>query len=113
ILLVSLAALVMGMLNARNVFGMPALSSCFFNLGSMIGGAGIGWWMDPEWGPRSLIGFSIGVVIGGFAQLVCQFPALRKVGYRFVADFRWKDSGVRQVLKLMAPAVIAASVVQV
>ena len=113
ILLVSLAALVMGMLNSRNVFGMPALSSCFFNLGSMIGGASIGWWMDPSWGPRSLIGFSIGVVIGGLAQLMCQFPALKSVGYRFVADFNWRDSGVRQILRLMGPAVIAASVVQV
>lgn len=113
ILLVSLAALVMGMLNAKNVFGMPALSSCFFNLGSMIGGAAIGWWMDPSWGPRSLIGFSIGVLIGGLAQLVCQFPALKRAGYRFIADFQWKDSGVRQILTLMGPAVIAASVVQV
>ncbi len=113
ILLVSLAALVMGMLNAKNVFGMPALSSCFFNLGSMIGGLSIGWWLDPEWGPRSLIGFAIGVVIGGLAQLTCQFPALRAAGYRFVADFQWKDSGVRQILKLMGPAVIAASVVQI
>lgn len=113
ILLVSLAALVMGMLNAKNVFGMPALSSCFFNLGSMIGGAALGWWMDPTWGKNSLIGFSIGVVIGGLAQLVCQFPALKRAGYRFVADFQWRDSGVRQILRLMAPAVIAASVVQV
>lgn len=113
ILLVSLAALVMGMLNARNVFGIPALSSCFFNLGSMIGGAAIGWWMDPTWGKQSLIGFSIGVVIGGLAQLVFQLPALRAVGYRFVADFNWRDSGVRRVLQLMGPAVIAASVVQI
>jgi putative peptidoglycan lipid II flippase len=47
------------------------------------------------------------------AQLVCQFPALRTVGYRFVADFHWRDSGVRQILRLMGPAVIAASVVQI
>jgi len=113
IALVSLSALVMGMLNAKNVFGIPALSSCFFNLGSIIGGVGIGWWMDPQWGPRSLIGLSIGVLIGGLAQLSCQFPALRGVGYRWVADFRWRDSGVRKILKLMVPAVIAASVVQV
>jgi putative peptidoglycan lipid II flippase len=113
ILLVSLAALVMGMLNAKSIFGMPALSPCFFNLGSMIGGAALGWWMDPHWGPQSLIGFSIGVVIGGVAQLVCMFPALRRAGYRFIADFRWKDSGVRQILSLMGPALIAASVVQV
>jgi len=113
ILLVSLAALVMGMLNAKNVFGMPALSSCFFNLGSMIGGAAFGYWMDPAWGPRSLIGFSIGVVIGGLAQLVCQFPALRRAGYRFAADFQWRDPGVRQILRLMGPAVISSSVVQI
>jgi putative peptidoglycan lipid II flippase len=113
ILIVSLAALVMGMLNAKNVFGIPALSSCFFNLGSMIGGAAFGYWMDPKWGPQSLVGFSIGVVIGGLAQLACQFPALRRAGYRFVADFQWRDSGVRQILRLMGPAVIAASVVQI
>jgi putative peptidoglycan lipid II flippase len=113
ILLVSLAALVMGMLNAKNIFGMPALSSCFFNLGSMIGGAALGYWMDPTWGPQSLVGFAIGVVIGGLAQLSCQFPALKAVGYRFKADFNWADSGVRQILKLMGPAVIAASVVQI
>ncbi len=113
ILLVSLAALVMGLLNARGVFGMPALSSCFFNLGSILGGVGFGYWLDPEWGSRSLLGLALGVVIGGIAQLVCQFPALGRAGYRYVADFRWQDSGVRQVLRLMLPAVIAASVVQV
>jgi putative peptidoglycan lipid II flippase len=113
ILLVSLAALAMGMLNARGVFGMPALSSCFFNLGSILGGVGFGYWIDPNWGSRALLGLALGVVIGGLAQLVCQFPALAKVGYRFAADFRWKDSGVRQILRLMVPAVIAASVVQV
>lgn len=113
IALVSLSALVMGMLNARNIFGMPALASCFFNIGSMVGGAAIGYWMDPSWGPRSLVGFSWGVVIGGLAQLVCQFPALRAVGYHFVADFKWNDSGVKQILKLMGPAVIAASVTQI
>lgn len=113
ILLVSLAALVMGMLNAKNVFGMPALSSCFFNLGSMIGGAAVGYWIDPTWGPQSLIGFSVGVVIGGLAQLACQFPALSRAGYRFAMDFAWGDSGVKQILRLMGPAVISSSVVQI
>lgn len=113
IALISLSALVMGMLNAKNVFGIPALSSCFFNLGSIIGGVSLGWWLDPEWGPKSLIGFAIGVLIGGLAQLSCQFPALRGVGYRWLADFRWRDSGVAKIIHLMIPAVIAASVVQV
>src|SRR5947209_12068231 len=48
ILLVSLAALAMGMLNAKDVFGMPAMASSFFNLGSIIGGFAIGWWFDSH-----------------------------------------------------------------
>lgn len=113
ILLVSLAALVMGMLNAKGVFFMPALSSCFFNLGSIVSGVGIGWWIDPSWGPQSLLGFAIGVVIGGLAQFTCQFPALLRAGFRFVVDFGWRDTRVAKILSLMVPAVIAASVVQV
>src|SRR5256714_2793073 len=113
ILLVSLAALVMGMLNAKNVFGAPAMASSYFNLGSIIGGVALGYWLDPHFGTRSLIGLSIGTLIGGFWQLSAQFPSLRRVGYKYRADFNWRDQGVRTVLTLMGPAVIAASAVQV
>src|SRR5215470_8579478 len=113
ILLVSLAALVMGMLNARNVFGMPAMASSFFNLGSIVAGVVIGYWLDPHFGTHSLIGLSIGTLIGGLWQLSSQFPSLRRVGYKYYADFHWRDEGVRTVLMLMGPAVIAASAVQV
>src|SRR3989440_2088632 len=113
ILLVSLAALVMGMLNAKHVFGPPAMASSYFNLGSIIGGVALGWWIDPNFGARSLIGLSIGTLIGGFWQLTAQFPSLRRVGYKYRPDFQWRDKGVRTVLTLMGPAVIAASAVQV
>jgi putative peptidoglycan lipid II flippase len=113
ILLVSLAALVMGMLNAKSVFGMPAMASSFFNLGSIVGGVVLGYWMDPHFGTRSLVGLAFGTLIGGFLQLVVQFPALHKVGFRFRPSFAWRDDGVRQILLLMGPAVIAASAVQV
>jgi len=113
ILLVSLAALVMGMLNAKNVFGAPAMASSYFNLGSIIGGVAFGYWLDPHFGTRSLIGLSIGTLIGGLWQLAAQFPSLRRVGYKYRPDFHWRDQGVRTVLVLMGPAVIAASAVQV
>src|SRR6202795_4025835 len=38
IVMVSMAALVMGMLNAKSVFGIPAMASSFFNIGSIVGG---------------------------------------------------------------------------
>ena len=113
ILLVSLAALVMGMLNAKHVFGAPAMASSYFNLGSIIAGVALGWWLDPHFGAHSLVGLSIGTLIGGTWQLIAQFPSLWRVGYRYHADFRWRDEGVRTVLTLMGPAVIAASAVQV
>ncbi|BCU76755.1 murein biosynthesis integral membrane protein MurJ [Luteolibacter sp. LG18] len=112
-LLVSLAALVMGILNARNVFGIPALSSCFFNLGSIIAGSGIGLWLDPHHGPKTMIGMSIGVLVGGFGQLVCQLPSLRRLGFHWRPDWQWKDPAIRTIFALMGPAVISASVVQI
>src|SRR5437016_9440549 len=112
-LLVSLAALVMGMLNAKYVFGPPAMASSYFNLGSIIAGVAIGYWIDPHFGARSLVGLAIGTLIGGAWQMIGQFPSLWKVGYRFHPDLRWRDEGVRTVLTLMGPAVVAASAVQV
>src|ERR1700719_1516804 len=112
-LLVSLAALVMGMLNAKHVFGQPAMASSYFNIGSIIGGVSIGYWLDPHFGARSLIRLAIGTLIGGVWQLTAQFPSLRRIGYKYRSDFQWRDAGVRTVLTLMGPAVIAANAVQV
>ncbi|MEJ0008786.1 MAG: murein biosynthesis integral membrane protein MurJ [Steroidobacteraceae bacterium] len=113
ILMVSLAALVMGMLNARNVFGIPAMASSFFNLGSIVAGVGLGWWFDPHFGERALLGLALGTLVGGLLQLVVQLPALRREGYRFAPDFIWRDRGVLEVLRVMGPSVIAASSTQI
>ena len=120
ILMVSLAALVMGMLNAKHVFGMPALASSFFNLGSIIGGVAFCYWLDPQadwrhphFGERGLVGLALGTLLGGLLQLLVQLPSASGVGFRFRFDFNWRDPGVRTILALMGPATIAASAVQV
>jgi putative peptidoglycan lipid II flippase len=113
ILLVSLAALVMGMLNAKEVFGVPAMASSFFNLGSIISGVALGYWLDPNFGPRALMGSAIGTLIGGAMQFGVQLPALRRIGYVFRPDFHWRDKGVKAILRLMGPSVVAASTTQV
>ena len=113
ILMVSLAAQVMGMLNAKHVFGWPAMASSFFNIGSIAGGLSLAWWMDHGFGRHALFGLAWGTLIGGFLQLVIQFPSLRRIGYHPRLDFNFRDSGVMEVLRTMAPAVVAASAVQV
>ena len=122
ILLVSLAALVMGILNAKKIYGVPAMASSFFNIMSIVGGTGLGWLLEKrfgdwdsshEFGQWGLIGCSIGTLLGGLAQLGVQLPVLWKTGYRFKFVRDWKDAGVRRILHLMWPAVIAGSAVQV
>lgn len=120
ILLVSLAALAMGMLNAKHVFGIPAMASSFFNLGSIVGGIALCYWLEPQtdwrhphFGERGLIGLAIATLIGGLLQLLVQFPPLKRVGFKFRPDFSWRDPGVKIILSLMGPATIAASAVQV
>jgi len=113
ILLVSFAAVWMGILNAKNKFAVPASASSFFNLGSIVGGFGLAWLMDPTWGPRAVIGMSLGVMIGGLLQWLVQAPTLWKLGYRYRFILDWKDPGLRQICLLMGPAVIATAAVQV
>jgi putative peptidoglycan lipid II flippase len=112
IVMVSMAALVMGMLNAKSVFGMPAMASSFFNIGSIVGGVTLGAWIDPSFGPRALVGLAIGTLLGGALQFAVQLPPLSQLGYRYAPDFRWRDQGVDAILRLMGPSVIAASTTQ-
>jgi putative peptidoglycan lipid II flippase len=113
ILLVSLAALVMGALNSRQIFTAPAMASSFFNIGSIAGGVIFGWLLDKNFGQKALIGLAIGTLVGGFLQFAVQIPSLHRAGFRFRPDFHWNDSGIRKILILMVPSVIAASAVQI
>src|SRR2546425_3811468 len=47
LLLVALAAQAMGVLNASNCFGVPAMASTFFNFGSVGFGVALGIWLGP------------------------------------------------------------------
>ncbi len=127
ILLVALAAVAMGVLNTKGVFGVPASASTVFNIVSIIFGLGFAYWlaggtwqgssdksMIPSEGAQwAIIGMSIGTLIGGGAQFLMQVPALRKVGFRFSPVLSFADEGVRRIMKLMAPAIIGTSAVQI
>ena len=122
ILLVALAAQAMGVLNARGRFGVPAMSSSFFNIGSIVSGLVFAALMtDPAHpisaireNPRDgIIGMAYGVLIGGFLQYAVQWPSLLRAGFRFRPALSFSDPGVRRVFRLMGPAVIGAAAVQV
>jgi putative peptidoglycan lipid II flippase len=124
ILFVSLAAAVMGMLNARHVFGIPASASTVFNIVSIVTGLflavgfsipakGAWSWQHLQFGGPAVFGWCFGVLLGGLAQLAIQLPSLWKVGFNFAGKLNFRDSGLRTVMILMVPSAIAGSAVQV
>jgi putative peptidoglycan lipid II flippase len=113
LLFIALAAQAMGILNAFRRFGVPALASAFFNIGSIAGGLFFGFFAGPLVGIGAIEGMAYGTLLGGFLQFAVQWPSLRRVGYRYRPMLHFTDPGVRQVLGLMGPAVIGAAAVQV
>jgi putative peptidoglycan lipid II flippase len=127
ILLVAMAAVAMGVLNTKGVFGIPASASTVFNIVSVAFGLLLAYWLshggwelsgDKDAIPTSaaqwaIIGMAIGTTIGGAAQFLIQVPSLYKVGFRFHPGLSFTDPGVRHVMRLMTPAILGTSAVQI
>lgn len=113
IFFISLAAIVMGILNSYGSFTTPALASSFFNLGSILGGALLGWWIDPSFSARALTGLALGTVLGGFLQFAIQIPAMYQLGFRYRWSLGWREPRIKEIIQLTGPAILAASAVQI
>jgi len=113
IFFVSLAAVYMGLLNSLGSFGLPASASTAFNAVSIVSGLAIGWLIDPNLGWKAIYGFAIGTVLGGIVQFLIQVPRSVKLGFHYRWMLDRKDSGLRQVLILTLPSIIAGAAVQV
>jgi putative peptidoglycan lipid II flippase len=112
LLLVSLAALAMGILNARGKFFLPALASSFFNLGSIVAGVSLSWIM-PSLGLTPIVGMAWGALVGGLLQLIVQLPLLWREGFRPRWVLDWREPGVQRIALLMLPAVVGLSATQI
>jgi len=113
LLLIALAAKAMGILNARNNFAIPAIAPVFFNLGSIIGGLFLGFTLGNFLGLSAIEGMAFGTLVGGFLQFAVQWPSLRRAGFRYRPMLNFTDPGVRQIMRLMGPAVIGTAAVQI
>jgi len=101
-----LSGLAMGMLNAHQIFLVPALAPVFYTLGMIFGMVAL----PASWGVERL---AYGVVIGALAHLGIQLPALLRLPQReYSAKEGLGNAAVRRVLKLMVPRMIGAGVVQ-
>jgi putative peptidoglycan lipid II flippase len=112
LIFISLSSVVMGILNTKGRFFIPALASSFFNLGSIVGGVSLAFLLAQN-GQPSIVGMAIGTLIGGTLQLGGQLPSLFRTDFKFRPRLTLRDPGLHRILKLMAPAVIGLAALQI
>ncbi|MEW6110420.1 MAG: murein biosynthesis integral membrane protein MurJ [Nitrospirota bacterium] len=108
LLFISLASLVMGALNTKKVFFVPALAPAMLNVtiivtiiifASMI--------------QQPIVAVAIGVAAGGFVQFVFQLPSFFKNKYGLGFDTNFRHPGLRRMAVLLLPATLALAVNQI
>jgi putative peptidoglycan lipid II flippase len=110
-LLVCLAAALMGMLNARGHFFIPAMGATMLNV-VMIASV---LWLAPRMGTHlheQIFALAFGVLAAGVAQAAFQLPTLWREGFRYRWVSPWRDKTVRLVVTRMIPGTIGVAAFQ-
>jgi putative peptidoglycan lipid II flippase len=117
-LLVCLTAVMMGMLNARGHFFIPAMGATMLNV-VMIASV---YWLAPKFGadlpqdqqlPVQIFALAYGVLAAGVAQAVFQMPTLLRDGFRYRWVSPWRNETVRRVVVQMVPGTIGVAAFQI
>ncbi len=109
--LFGLGGLIVGILNAHQIFLIPALTPAMYQLGIIFGAI----FLAPSMG---IFGLAWGVVIGAILYLVVQIPSLIKLVSSLqspIPNYQLRitnDKNVRTVLLLMLPRLLGVAVVQ-
>ena len=103
LLLVSVGAVLMAVLNCHDVFVVPALAPLLFSV-NVIAAIVL---FHRHWG---LLAAGIGILAGGIGGVVGQLPLFLRRGYDLRPDWRWSDPRVRRIVRQWVPVVASASI---
>ncbi|MFL2980296.1 MAG: murein biosynthesis integral membrane protein MurJ [Methylophilaceae bacterium] len=108
IFFISLVSMAGGILNTYGKFVVPAFTPVWLNISFIIAALCFSDFFEQ---PIKVLAWA--VFFGGVLQLFFQIPFLKQIGCipRFNLDI--KDKGVWRILKLMGPAVIGVSIMQI
>lgn len=112
LLMVSISALIMGILNTRGHFFIPSLSSSCFNFGTIFVGGALAL-IFPHLGYSAITGMAIGTLVGGLLQILIQLPLLIREGFKLSLFIDLRDPGLRKIGRLIIPAIIGLSATQI
>lgn len=110
--LACIAAVLIGMANARGHFFIPALGAAMLNV-VMIASVLL---LAPRLGTtlaQQIYGLAIGVIVAGIAQVIFQWPTLARDGYHYRWVAPWNDSTVREVVAKMIPGSLGVAAFQI
>ena len=115
----SLVALSAGILNTWKRFAVPAATPVLLNISVIAAAWGLAPWLSAR-GIEAVYALPVGVMLGGVLQLGVQIPALRRLGLlpRLAltpSNIRraWTNPATRNILRLMAPALLGVGVAQI
>ena len=118
LVLVCLAAVFMGILNARGHFFIPAMGATMLNV-VMVASVLL---LAPHLGlaypagerlPHQIFALAIGVLAAGVAQAAFQLPTLHRDGFRFQWVSPRGDDTVQRVVRQMLPATLGVAAFQI
>ncbi|NJL72221.1 MAG: hypothetical protein HC888_11885 [Candidatus Competibacteraceae bacterium] len=106
LLLISVSAALMAVLNAHNKFVVPAITPILFSIfviaAVVVFSRSLG-----------IYAMAAGVLAGGVAQVLFQAPRFMRLGYTFKPDLRFTNEDFRAVMRLWLPVVATASIYSV
>jgi len=102
LLLVSVSALMMAVHNTLGRFFIPAITPIAFSI-CVITTLLLG---QARWGALSI---GIGVLLGGIAQIVLQYPTYVRLGYRLIPSFTFTNPAFLRVMRKWVPMLITSS----
>jgi putative peptidoglycan lipid II flippase len=106
LILISIYALFMAILNSLRKFALTAIAPCFFNV-AVIGGAIVYSRLETS---ENILAWA--VLIGGFLQMAVLIPAVAKSGHFPRLNLRWSTPDVARVFKGVLPVVFGMSIMQ-
>ncbi len=103
LLLISVSAVLMGVINSHKRFFIPSITPVLFSIFVILSIL----LFSSTMGPYSMV---LGILLGGFAQILFQSPAFLKLGYDFRINFNFITPEFRKILKQWLPVVASSSV---
>ena len=108
IFFISLVSMAGGILNTYGKFVVPAFTPVWLNVSFIVGAL---YFSESFEEPIKILAWA--VFFGGVLQLFFQIPFLKQIGCLPKINFDIKDKGVWRILKLMGPAILGVSIIQI